>query len=59
MFEFQNVIKEEGAIILDLMDTDGNDVADFMIQTGCAQPLNEDLSGNKTVRNICARAFAF
>ena len=48
LFEFQNVLKEEGVITLDLMDSDGNDVADFMIQTGCAQPLNEDLSGNTT-----------
>merc|ERR1719312_1572947 len=47
LFEFQNVKKEEGEVTLDLMDTDGNDVADFMIQTGCAQPINEDLSGIK------------
>ena len=60
MFEFQNVKKEKGSITLDLMDTDGNDVADFMIQTGCAHPLNEDLSGNKTFdKNTCSRAFAF
>ena len=48
MFEFQNVKKEKGSITLDLMDTDGNDVADFMIQTGCAYPWNEDLSGATT-----------
>ena len=32
------------------LDTDGNEaaVADFMIQTGCAQLLDENLSGNKT-----------
>lgn len=46
MFEFKNVKKEEGEVILDLMDSDGNDVADFMIQTGCAQSTIEDLSGN-------------
>ena len=49
LFEFQNVKKEEGEVTLDLMDTDGNDVADFMIQTGCAQPTNEDLSGKSNV----------
>ena len=49
LFEFQNVKKEEGEVSLDLMDTDGNDVADFMIQTGCAQPINDDLSGNLLV----------
>ena len=49
LFEFQNVKKEEGEVTLDLMDTDGNDVADFMIQTGCALPINEDLSGNLNV----------
>ena len=49
LFEFQNVKKEEGEVTLDLMDTDGNDVADFMIQTGCALPSNEDLSGNLNV----------
>ena len=46
LFEFQNVKMEEGEVTLDLIDIDGNDVADFMIQTGCAQPINEDLSGN-------------
>ena len=46
IFELLNVKKEDGDITLDLRDTDGNDVADFMIQTGCAQPLIEDLSGD-------------
>ena len=46
IFELLNVEKEKGDITLDLMDTDGNDVADFMIQTGCAQPFDEDLSGD-------------
>ena len=53
-FFFKNVKKEEGEITLDLMDTDGNDVADFMIQTGCALPANEeDLSGKKQSSLTC------
>ena len=47
MFELSNVTHEAeaGMFHVDMIDSEGNDVADFMIQTGCAAAVEVDLSG--------------
>ena len=57
--DFKEITDSQGAMFneskglhqsRDVIDTDRNDVADFMIQTGCVQPLDDedDISGIKT-----------